>query len=92
MDVNTEMMRQYAEFLEQWSNSIIILCNNMESLMPVAVQCMDQQSGREAAVRMYQNMEDVKANVPISDDAVQRLIKTLKIINDAGNVFGGRSR
>jgi len=56
----------------------------------VAVQCMDQQSGRGAAQRLAQNLENIKANVPISDDASKRLILSKKHVIDAGNVFGGR--
>ena len=89
MNVNTEQMAEYAEFLAEKSTQIINLCNQIENLMTVAIQCMDQQSGRGAALRLTQNMENVKANVPISDDAAKRLIKSRKLVEDAGRVFGG---
>ncbi len=89
MNVDTGKMQAYAEFLEDKSENIIELCNRLEENLLVAVQCMDQQSGRGAAQRLTQNLENIKASVPISDDACKRLILSLKHINSAGKVFGG---
>ena len=88
MNVNTDKMGEYAEFLDQNSQKIIALCNKIEETLVIAVQCMDQQSGRGAAQRMAQNLENVKKNVPISDDASKRLVLAKKYIGDAGAVFG----
>ena len=88
MNVETTKMSEYADFLEENSKKIIALCTSIEESLSLAVQCMDQQSGRGAAQRMQQNMENVKNNVPISDDACKRLILSLKYVNSAGNVFG----
>ena len=88
MNVNTQKMEEYAEFLEENSRKIIVLCNKLEESLVMAVQCMDQQSGRSAAQRMAQNLENIKSNVPISDDACKRLILSKKYVNSAGQVFG----
>ena len=88
MNVNTSLMAQYASFLEEKSRSIVNLCNQLEECLTVAVQCMDQQSGRAAAQRMAQNVENVKNNVPMADDASKRLILSLKHVNSATQVFG----
>lgn len=90
MNVDTGKMQAYADFLEDKSANIIELCNRIEENLMVAVQCMDQQSGRGAAQRLAQNLDNIKASVPISDDACKRLILSLKHVNNAGNVFGGR--
>ena len=88
MDVNTQKMEEYATFLEENSRKIIELCNKLEESLVVAVQCMDQQSGHGAAQRMAQNLENIKKNVPISDDASRRLTLSKKYVDDAGQVFG----
>lgn len=90
MNVNTQLMAQYADFLENKSREIQELCVQVEQLMQVAVQCMDQQSGRQAAARLAQNMENIRANVPISDDAAKRLLLSKRMVDGAMNVFGGR--
>ena len=88
MNVNTQKMEEYAEFLDENSRKIITLCNKLEESLVVAVQCMDQQSGRSAAQRMAQNLENIKNNVPISDDASKRLVLSKKYVDSAGHVFG----
>ena len=64
MNVNTQKMEEYAEFLEENSRKIIDLCNKLGESLVIAVQCMDQQSGRSAAQRMAQNLENIKKPVP----------------------------
>ena len=88
MNVNTSLMAQYASLLEENSRSIVNLCNQLEECLTVAVQCMDQQSGRAAAQRMAQNIENVKSNVPMADDASKRLILSMKHVENATHVFG----
>lgn len=88
MNVNTQKMEEYAEFLEENSRKIIAVCNKLEESLAIAVQCMDQQSGRSAAQRMAQNLENIKNNVPISDDASKRLVLSKKYVDGAGRVFG----
>lgn len=88
MNVNTQKMEEYAEFLEENSRKIITLCNKLEESLVIAVQCMDQQSGRSAAQRIAQNLENIKNNVPISDDASKRLVLSKKYVDSAGHVFG----
>lgn len=87
MNVNTEKMAEYADFLQENSRKIIVLCNNIEQRLLMAVQCMDQQSGRSAARRMAQNLENIKNNVPLSDDACRRLILSKKHVDTATNIF-----
>lgn len=88
MNVNTQMMSEYAEFLEENSRKIIQLCSQIEECLSMATQCMDQVSGLHAAQRMIQNLENIKNNVPVSNDASARLVKSKKFIDDAGSVFG----
>ena len=88
MNVDTEKMKEYAEFLEDTSAQITTLCTKIEEALLMAVQCMDQQSGRGAAQRMAQNLENVKNNVPISNNASKRLVLSKKYIDSAGKVFG----
>lgn len=88
MNVNTQKMEEYAVFLEENSRKIIELCNKLEESLIMAAQCMDQQSGRSAVQRMAQNLENIKNNVPISNDASRRLILSKKYIDSAGQVFG----
>lgn len=88
MNVNTQKMEEYAEFLEENSRRIIALCNKLGESLVIAVQCMDQRSGRSAAQRMAQNLENIKNNVPISDEASKRLILSKKYVDSAGHVFG----
>lgn len=88
MNVNTQKMEEYAEFLEENSRKIIALCNKLEESLIIAVQCMDQQSGRSAVQHMAQNLENIKNNVPISDDASKRLILSKKYVDGASRIFG----
>ncbi len=88
MNVETTKMAEYADFLAENSRLIVDLCTKIEETLILAVQCMDQQSGRGAAQRMAQNLENIKSNVPISDDASKRLILSKKYIDSAGTVFG----
>lgn len=88
MNVNTQKMEEYAQFLDENSRKIIALCNQLEESLMIAVQCMDQQSGRGAAQRMAQNLENIKNNVPVSDDASKRLVLSKKCVDSAGQVFG----
>lgn len=88
MNVNTGKMTEYAEFLDETSRKIVSLCSKIEESLIMAVQCMDQQSGRSAAQRMAQNLENIKNNVPISDDASKRLVLSKKYVDSAGQVFG----
>jgi len=59
MNVDTGKMAEYADFLDETSRRIIELCNNIEETLVLAVQCMDQQSGRGAAQRLAQNLENI---------------------------------
>ena len=88
MNVDTGKMAEYAEFLDENSRNIVELCTKIEETLVLAVQCMDQQSGRGAAQRMAQNLENIKNNVPISDDASKRLVLSKKYVDSAGTVFG----
>lgn len=88
MNVDTQKMSEYADFLEESSRRVVALCQKLETNLAVAVQCMDQQSGRLAAQRMAQNLETIRNSVPINDDAVQRLTLARKYIQNAGNIFG----
>ena len=88
MNVDTGKMGEYAEFLDENSRKIVELCNKIEETLALAVQCMDQQSGRGAAQRMAQNLENIKNNVPISDDASKRLVLSKKYVDSASSVFG----
>ena len=90
MNVNTDKMQEYATFLDETSRQIVSLCEKIEEGLLIAIQCMDQQSGRAAAVRLGQNIDNIKKNVPISDDASNRLKLAKKYIDSAGRVFGGR--
>ena len=64
MNVDTGKMTEYADFLDETSRKIVALCSKIEESLIIAVQCMDQQSGRGAAQRMAQNLENIKNNVP----------------------------
>lgn len=88
MNFDTGKMSEYADFLDETSRKIVALCSKIEESLVMAVQCMDQQSGRGAAQRMAQNLENIKNNVPISDDASKRLVLSKKHIDSAGTVFG----
>lgn len=88
MNVDPAKMAEYADFLSNNSRKIVELCNRIEEGLLIAVQCMDQQSGRNAASRMAQSLETVKSNVPISDDASRRLTLSRQYIAAAGSVFG----
>jgi predicted negative regulator of RcsB-dependent stress response len=88
MEVDNEKMKEYANFLQDNSRGIIALCNLIEESLTVAKQCMDQQSGQGAAARLQQNIENIKANVPISDNANQRLELALKYLIDLDGLFG----
>ena len=43
MNVNTQKMEEYAEFLEENSRKIIVLCNKLEESLVMVVQCMDHR-------------------------------------------------
>lgn len=88
MNVNTQKMEEYADFLEENSRKIVALCNKLEQNLTIAVQCMDQQSGRNAAHRMAQNLENIKKTVPLSGEAVRRLVRSKKYVDSAQHVFG----
>lgn len=87
MELNPILMRQYADFLEESSRQIVELCNQIEGTLEIASGCMDEESGRDAAARLYDNMETIKKNVPIEDDAVRRLVYALKYVEEAKNVY-----
>lgn len=88
MNVNTVKMEDYAAFLADNSTQIKNLCASLQDKLAIATQCMDQDSGRAAAQRMSASIERLAANVPISDDASQRLIKSKKYIDSAHGIFG----
>lgn len=90
MNLNPTSMREYADFLEENSNKIIAACETIEEYIQIATQCMDQESGHNAAHRMLQNLEGIKANIPTNTEACKRLVKTLKYVRDAENVFNRR--
>lgn len=92
MNLVTEQMREYATFLEEISEKIVNQCNALEGNVVVALHCMDQKSGLVASRNMLQNIENIKASVPYSDDAAQRLIKAMKLIDSIDDSFGGKVR
>ena len=88
MELNTSLMEEYAQFLEDHSRQIVELCGQLEECLAIAAQCMDQQSGLAAASRMAQNVENIRNNVPMSDDACKRLVLARKRVDSATQVFG----
>ena len=90
MELNTEKMGEYAKFLEENSNRIKSVCARLEEYIQIAIQCMDQDSGRGAAQRLTKNIENIKNNVPTKDDACRRLVLSMKYVKNAGDIFGGR--
>ena len=60
MDVNTEKMISYRGFLAENSRDIQKLCDSLANNLLIAVQCMDQTSGRNAARRMAHNLENIR--------------------------------
>lgn len=88
MNVNTTKMVEYANFLEENSRNIIALCTSLEGKLSVAAHLMDSESGRAAGLRMAANIENIKKNVPISNDACKRLLLSKKYIDSARQVFG----
>lgn len=92
MELSPTQMGQYAQFLEEHSRQILQLCQNMEQLTAMASQCMDQKTGLVAARDLLANMETIKKNIPMSDDACHRLILTMKQVAAIGDSFGGRGR
>ena len=88
MELNPQLMGQYAEFLEEFSAQITALCHQMEQLGYTASQCMDQVAGLQACKALMTNMENIIANVPVADDACQRLILAMKRVAAAQQTFG----
>lgn len=84
MNINPELAGRYAEFLEENSQNILRLCNALDGQLCVAVQCMDQKNGLNAAKRLAQIIDTIKSAVPVSDDACHRLILALKRIAAIG--------
>ena len=87
MNLNTELMEAYAQFLEDHSRQIVDLCGQLEECLSIATQCMDQESGLAAAARMAQNVENIRRNVPAADDACKRLVLTRKQVDSAAQIF-----
>ena len=87
MELDPELMGQYADFLEEFSEHITGLCRQMEELSTTASQCMDQLTGLKACRSLIDNMENIIANVPVADDACQRLILAIRRIAAAREVF-----
>ena len=90
MNINTQKLGEYAVFLDENSANITALCNEMGELLTIAVQCMDQQSGKQAALRMANNLENIKKSVPVSADVSERLALAKKMIDDIVTNFGRR--
>lgn len=90
MNVNTEKMTEYAEFLNTSNQEIINICNQIGEKLAIAIQCMDQESGRAAAHRMAVNLDNIMKTIPLNNNASERLVLSKKLIDNARNVFGGR--
>lgn len=90
MELSPREMGQYAQFLEEHSRQIQQLCRSMEELTAMASQCMDQKTGLVAARDLLTNMENIRKNVPMSDEASRRLILAMKRVASIGESFGGR--
>lgn len=90
MDLETNLMEQYAEFLDEKGTQIIDLCTYLERMMDIARQCMDQVSGLNATKRLLDDLENIKRLVPISDEASKRLVRAKKLIEDATHIFDRR--
>ena len=88
MELDTARMREYQEFLEDHTSKIETICMEMDEYIQIAAQCMDPESGRGAAQRMMQNIENIRKNIPISDGVSKRLTMGLKGIDEAKNIFG----
>ncbi|MBO4696641.1 MAG: hypothetical protein J5643_05055 [Lachnospiraceae bacterium] len=87
MNLDTGKMGEYADFLETKCNEIRSLCGNMEELLSVATQCLDQESGRSAARRLQDCVENIMKSVPIAEDASKRLVLAKKRVEEAEQVF-----
>ena len=88
MNLNLTSMDEYVQFLQNTSVQIQKLCDEMGEELLIAVQCMDQQSGRQAARRMAQNIQNIKNNIIIADESVQKLVKAKTLTLQAMNTFG----
>lgn len=90
MNLNMGSMREYVDFLEESSRRIVQLCEELEVNLGEAIQYMDQPSGLYASKRLLQNIENIKKSVPMNDETVKKLVLTMRRVQDAQNVFGGR--
>ncbi|MBR5093462.1 MAG: hypothetical protein IK095_00070 [Oscillospiraceae bacterium] len=90
MNVDPELMQQYADYMEECSGRIQRLCTEVENCVSMASQCMDSVGGLAASKRLLQSMETIRANIAWAEDACKRLVLSKKHVIDAQNTMGGR--
>lgn len=88
MNVDTERMQEYSDYMADCSRQILELCTGVEECLSLALSCMDSSSGAKAARRLTQNIENIRANIKWTDDTCKRLVLAKKQVIDAGNVMG----
>lgn len=88
MNLHPYEILQYTNFLEQQCGKIKALCDAMQADLTLAYHAADELSGKEAALAIQRNINEISRNMPIYTALYNRLLLVRKKIIEAGLIIG----
>lgn len=80
--IDPEVLMKLIEELAKTEDELILNCGRMVESMEIALQCMSENAGKRAALKVQRNVAELYRLMPVIDDTIDRLTKVLKLVLD----------
>lgn len=91
MKLNPKLILEYTNFLDKQCVEIKSLCNSLQADLTLAYYALDELSGKEAALAIQRNINEVSKNMPIYTELFVKMLQVRQKVIDAGQIIGNRN-
>ncbi len=79
-DKDTELMREYMNYLDDFVRDLQTHCKNMQAEIEIAAGCLDSETQKEAISAMNECIEMILSATPFAEGARNKLEKSKKYL------------
>lgn len=87
VDRDTQLMDQYATYLDEWVTAVTSVCQRLHQNAGVAVQCVDSASAARAVARLDGSIENIEKALPVTTGTARKLVRARRYLDEARDVF-----